>query len=133
MQAQEVWETIEPKNPQNPVVVKRDKMEMAAIYQAIPEEALLTIEEKQTAKEAWEILKTMYLGADRVKTAKVQTLKDEFEMMNMSESQTMDDFSAKLGGVVSNIRALGETVQESYIVKKNVTSTFQICSTCINN
>ncbi|CAI9270674.1 unnamed protein product [Lactuca saligna] len=103
MQAQEVWKAIEPKNPQNLVGVKRDKMAMDAIYQAFLDEVLLTIAEKQTTKEAWETLKTMYLGADQVKTAKVQTLKAEFEMMNMSESKSVDDFSAKIGGIVSNI------------------------------
>lgn len=60
----------------------------------------------------------MYLGADRVKTTKVQTLKAEFEMLNMSESKTVNDFSAKIGNIVSNIRALGETIEEYYIVKK---------------
>lgn len=56
MQAQEVWEAIEPKNTQNPVGMKIDKMTMAAIYQAIPKEVLLAIAEKQSAKEVWETL-----------------------------------------------------------------------------
>lgn len=48
MQSQEAWDAIEPKNPQNLVGVKKDKMTMIAIYQATPEQVLLTISERQS-------------------------------------------------------------------------------------
>ncbi|XP_074352385.1 uncharacterized protein LOC141691555 [Apium graveolens] len=57
-------------------------------------------------------------GAERVKTAKTQNLKAEFESMIMNDSDSIDDFSMKLNGVVTNIRALGEEIAESYVVKK---------------
>lgn len=38
---------------------RKDKMEMAAIYQGIAEDLLLSLVEKQSAKEAWETMKTM--------------------------------------------------------------------------
>lgn len=52
MQPQEVWDVVEPKNPQNPVGVKKYKMVLAAIYHGISEDLLLFIAEKQTTKEA---------------------------------------------------------------------------------
>lgn len=58
------------------------------------------------------------MGAHRVKKARVQTLKAEFESLNMKESDKLDEFYMKLKGIVTNIRALGEEVKESYIVKK---------------
>ena len=70
MQAHEVWEAIEPSDPKAVIEVKKDKVALAMIYQGIPEEMLMSISEKKTAKEAWESLKTMCLGADRVKTGK---------------------------------------------------------------
>lgn len=79
---------------------------------------LLSIAEKEKTKDAWETLKTMYLGADRVRTAKVQTLKAEFEVLKMKETETVDEFSMKVNNVVSNIRALGDKVEEGYVVKK---------------
>ncbi|XP_074323265.1 uncharacterized protein LOC141660198 [Apium graveolens] len=36
----------------------------------------------------------------------------------MKESGSLDDFYMKLHGLVTNIRALGETMEESYVVKK---------------
>lgn len=36
----------------------------------------------------------------------------------MKDTELLDDFYMKLNGLVSNIRALGEEVKESYVVKK---------------
>lgn len=52
MQAHEVWEAIEPSDPKTPVVEKKDKIALAMIYQGVPEEMLLALAEKKTAKEA---------------------------------------------------------------------------------
>lgn len=60
----------------------------------------------------------MHEGADRVKEAKVQTLKVEFELLCMKEIESIDDFAIRLTTIVNNIRALGEKMEESYAVKK---------------
>lgn len=97
---------------------RTDKIALAMIYQGIPEEMLLSFAEKKKAKEAWEAIKTLCQGADKVKKAWVQTLKTEFESLAMKENEQIDDFCMKLSGLVTNIRALGEKVEESYVVKK---------------
>ena len=107
-----------PTDPKAVVEDKTDKIAMAAIYQSIPEDILLSIAEKKTAKEVWEGIKVMCQGADRVKNAKIQTLKTEFESMNMKDSDSLDDFYLKITALVTNIRALGEVVAEAYVVKK---------------
>lgn len=53
-----------------------------------------------------------------MKTAKVQTLKTEFEYLSMKDTYQLEDFCMKLNGIVTNIRNLGETMEESYVVKK---------------
>lgn len=118
MQAHGIWEAIEPIDPKSKVDEKKDKVALAAIYQAIPEDVLLSVADKKAAKEAWEAIKTMRLGAERARQARVQTLKIEFETMKMTEAESIEDFSLKLSGLVTNMRALGETVQENYVVKK---------------
>lgn len=114
MQAHEVWDVIEPKNPQNPVGIKKDKMAMVVIYEAI----LLSIAEKQTANKVCKTLQIMDMGADQVRTSKAKSLKDEFEVRSMKESESVDDFSTKISAIVSNIKALGDTMNEAYMVKK---------------
>ncbi|XP_074336837.1 uncharacterized protein LOC141674009 [Apium graveolens] len=119
MQAHSVWETIEPKDPKaTKVDEKTDKIAMAMIYQGIPEEILLSVAEKKTAKEVWKGIKTMCQGVDRVKKARTQTLKVEFESLSMKDSESLDDLCMKMNGLVTNIRALGEEIEETYVVKK---------------
>ena len=69
MLAQGVWDAVEPRTSNTVVDPKRDMMALAAIYQGIPEDLLLSLLEKKSEKEAWDALKRMFLGADRVKTA----------------------------------------------------------------
>ena len=129
MQSQGIWEAVEPRTTNTVVEVKKDKMVLAAIYQGIPEDLLLVLAEKQSAKEAWEALKVMFMGEDRVKIARIQTLKAEFEALNMKESEVVDEFIVKVSNIMSTMRA----VEESYVVKKMLramTSKFlQIAST----
>lgn len=118
MQAHDVWNAVEPKDKNAKVEEKTDKVALAVIYQGIPEDILLSLADKTTAKKACDALKTMCLGADRVRKAKVQTLKSEFEGLRMKETEDLDDFYMKLNGLVAKIRALGETIDENYVVKK---------------
>ncbi|KAL6592624.1 hypothetical protein ACP70R_049299 [Stipagrostis hirtigluma subsp. patula] len=115
LKAQGVWEAIDMEKGAD---TRKDQMALAAIYQGIPEETLLLLAEKETSREAWQMLKTMHMGVERVMEAKVQTLKSELDVLRMKEGDSIDDFAMKLTSVVSKIRALGEKVEETYVVKK---------------
>lgn len=118
MKAQGVWGAIEEKEPKATVDEKTIQIALAAIYQGVSEVILLTIAEKETAKEAWDAIKVLCMGAERVKEAKVQTLRAEFESLVMKETDQVDDFCMKLSGIVTNIRVLGETMEEASVVRK---------------
>ncbi|CAM8905468.1 unnamed protein product [Rhodiola kirilowii] len=117
MEAQGLWDVVE-----NAAVAatdpRRDKMALAPIYQCIPEDTLLAIAEKKTAKDAWLTLKTMHLGAERVKNARVQTLRTEFELLRMKDGESLDEFAMKLTSLVNRIRGLGQAIEEVHVVKK---------------
>ena len=118
IKTQGAWNAIELKDPKTAVDKKTDQVALAMIYQGILEGMLLSIAYKETTKGAWDAIKTLCQGADKVKNARIQTLKSEFEAMTMKEDETIDDFHMKMNGIVANIRALGETMDESYTVKK---------------
>ncbi|XP_074364397.1 uncharacterized protein LOC141705276 [Apium graveolens] len=112
MQAYGLWD------PKGTVEDKTNKRALAIIYQRISEEMLLTLTENKTSKETWEAVRTMSLGAHKVRQAKAQMLKGEFESLSMKDGEQLDDFYMKLHGLVTNIRALREKMEESYVVKK---------------
>ncbi|XP_047331197.1 uncharacterized protein LOC124934729 [Impatiens glandulifera] len=98
LQAQGVWEAVMFED----VDERMDRMALAAIYQALPEDVLLLVAEKDSAKLAWETLKTMHVGVERVN----------------ENGESVDDFAMKLTSNLTGIRSLGETVEEISVVKK---------------
>ena len=60
----------------------------------------------------------MHVGEKRVKEAKVQTLKSEFEAIRMKDGEPIDDFAINLTTIVSGIHSLGDVVEEISVVKK---------------
>lgn len=114
MQAHGVWDAVESNDPKGGAVDERsDKVALA-----IPEEILLSLAEKKKPKDAWVAIKTMSQGAEKVKAAKIQTLKSEFKSLSMKDTEMLDEFCIKINGLVTNIRALGEDMKEAYVVKK---------------
>ena len=79
MDAQDLWEAIEPEAGVVDADTKKDKLARAYLFSAVPDDVLQQIAKKETAKDAWESLKTRCLGVDRVKKAWAQTLKSDFK------------------------------------------------------
>jgi hypothetical protein len=69
-----------------------DQMALVAIVQVIPEYVMMVVVEQE---RTWDALKEMHIGEERVKKAKVQTLKRDFNDMYMGESEKKE-FSLKV-------------------------------------
>ena len=70
------------------------------------------------AKEAWQILGTIYEGTKKVKDTKLQMLTTRFEELGMSEDESFDSFYSKLNEVVIGKFNLGEKTEDSKVVSK---------------
>lgn len=117
MDAQGLWESIE-ETVGETVNEKQSKTARAFLFQAIPEDVLLQVAKKKTAKEVWESLKMRYLGAERVQKARLATLKREFEALRMKDGESMDEYAGKLSGMVSKYSSLGATLEDGVLVRK---------------
>jgi hypothetical protein len=109
-----VWPVIEGADTDD----DKDQGAMVAISQAVPDDVMMAIAEKQTAKEAWDALREMRIGEDRVKKARVQILKRQLYKMHMQDSETVNEYSMKLTALVGEIRSLGAKLEESEVVEK---------------
>ena len=54
----------------------------------------------------------------KVKTAKLQVYRAQFENLKMNDDEDIDSFFLKVAEIVNNMKALGETMPESIIVQK---------------
>ena len=70
------------------------------------------------AKEAWQILETIYEGTKKVKDTKLQMLTTQFEELRISEDESFDSFYSKLNEVVIGKFNLGEKTKDSKVVRK---------------
>jgi hypothetical protein len=94
------------------------KQALAFLFQAIPEDMVLQMASYTDPKQVWDGLKTRYLGVDRVRTARLATLKRELENSRMKEGETVDEFVTKLTGLASKARSLGHELEEVDLVKR---------------
>nr|GEZ41453.1 zinc finger, CCHC-type [Tanacetum cinerariifolium] len=117
LKANGLWEMIEP-NEKTEADNKKDKMAIFFLYQALPEDQLLQISKHKTAKAIWNALKTRHLGEERVQKARLQTLKSDFEMLQMKEDETIDAFTTKLTTLVNKASSLGHTMEDETLVGK---------------
>ncbi|XP_076893582.1 uncharacterized protein LOC143545615 [Bidens hawaiensis] len=113
-----VWDTIDPGATDD----DKNNIAIALIYKSIPEATIMQVGNLESAKEIWNAIKTCNLGADRVKEARFQTLMNEFDGMRMKETETIDEFVAKLSCTASKAASLGEMIEETKMVKKFLSS-----------
>ncbi|KAJ0897794.1 putative RNA-directed DNA polymerase [Helianthus annuus] len=118
MDANGVWETVEPRALGAEPDEKKAKQALAFLFQAIPEEMVLQMASYTDPKQVWDGLKTRYLGVDRVRAARLATLRRELETMRMKEGEAVDDFVVKLNGIASKVRSLGYELEEVDLVKR---------------
>jgi hypothetical protein len=97
---------------------EKDDEALVAISQAVPDAVMMSIADKETAKEAWEAIKEMNVGEDRVRKARVQALKRQFDRMYMAESETIVESYQKLTTIVGAIHSLGAKLKDRVVVER---------------
>jgi hypothetical protein len=100
--------------------VKRsqDRQAMGGLLRSVPQEMWQMLGAKKTVKEAWEAVKSMRGGAERMKEANAQRLLQEFENIGFKEGETVDDFALHINALVADLRTSGEAIEDARVVKK---------------
>lgn len=113
MQSAVVWEAVSSEA----VPFEMDRDALPAIYQGVPEDVLASLTGKDTAK-AWDAIKTVCVGHDRVRESNLQALRKAFEGLEMGDDEQIEAFATRVNKMVSSIRALGDEVNELTLVQK---------------
>uniref|UniRef100_A0A453DLB0 DUF4219 domain-containing protein n=1 Tax=Aegilops tauschii subsp. strangulata TaxID=200361 RepID=A0A453DLB0_AEGTS len=111
-----VWEAVEPGDAA--VNARKDKMARALLLRALPEDVLLQVSMKLTAREVWDSLKVRFVGADRVRAARLATLRGEFDRLKMADGEELDVYGGRLAAMAARYANLGETLGDAALVKK---------------
>lgn len=97
---------------------KKDSKALFLIFQGVNESIFPRIQAATKSKQAWDILQTAYQGMEKVKIAKLQMLRRDFETIYMKESDTIESFFTQIIGLVNQIRTHGENLEERRVVEK---------------
>lgn len=88
------------------------------LYNSIDKTILKTITKKSTAKELWDSMKNKYQGNARVKRAQLQTLRRDFEVLEMKDGESVNDYFGRVMVVANAMRNYGETMDNVKVVEK---------------
>ena len=64
----------------------------------------------ESAKELWDKLKNVYEGDTKVKNAKLQSYRSQFESLKMEEYEDIGTYFLRIDEVVNNMRGIGEKI-----------------------
>ncbi|XP_071676785.1 uncharacterized protein [Lolium perenne] len=95
-----------------------DREALGAILRAVPPEMWRSLAVKDTSKEAWDALKTLRLGSERVREARAQTRRSEFENLRFKDNEKVEQFAMRLTGIMHELEVLGDGVGEHKAVLK---------------
>ena len=71
-----------------------------------------------TSKEIWDKIILSYEGDAKVKSAKLQTLRIQYENLKMDNEESVANFFLRLDDIVNRMRNLGEKITKSTLVEK---------------
>jgi hypothetical protein len=78
----------------------------------VPLDLLRTLAVKDSAKLAWDAMKMMRMGVERVRRAKAQTRRAEFEALKFQNGESVEAFTMRLTGIVNDLELLDDPVSE---------------------
>ena len=99
LEAKCLWDAIEPSG----VAIEHhvDRMALDAICSAVPSEMISTLAVKEFAKEAWESIRVMKIGDDRIRKTSAQRLRHQYEELALRDGEGVEDFALHLTGIVN--------------------------------
>ena len=71
---------------------KLDYKAIFLIHQCMDPQKFAKIVSATSAKQAWDILAKVYVGSERLKRVKMQTLKRQFELLQMKEKEGVAEY-----------------------------------------
>jgi hypothetical protein len=72
----------------------------------------------KNAKQLWDKLETIYARDSKVKRAKLQTLKVQYEGIKMKDEENISEYIERVDNIVNAIRCLGVEVSDNELVEK---------------
>ncbi|XP_060668854.1 uncharacterized protein LOC132800002 [Ziziphus jujuba] len=97
---------------------EKDSKALFQIYQTIEGPIFERIAKAETSKQAWEMIQSAYKGEEKVKNVRPQSLRAEFEKLEMKENESISDYFNKVTSIVNQMASNGEILEDQKVVEK---------------
>jgi hypothetical protein len=108
LQAAGLWEAIDADDAPE----RQERQAFGAILSSVPSEMVQLLAAKDNAKVAWDTIKTMRVGVDRVREARRQRLRREYENLTFKSGEVVEDFTLRISSFLTELQGLGDTTTE---------------------
>jgi hypothetical protein len=114
LEARDLWDAVDPSDAKFQV----DRMALDTICSVVPPEMVTKLVMKDTMTDAWESIKMMRIGDERIWLANAQKLRREYEMLAFHDSEGVEDFVLWVASIVNQLATLGDPKPDDKVVLK---------------
>ncbi|XP_010485154.1 PREDICTED: uncharacterized protein LOC104763488 [Camelina sativa] len=97
---------------------KHNSQALSVIFKSLPRDIFNQVQGCVSAKEAWDILVVTFEGTTRVRRTRLDNLASDFENLQMTETESVADYSSRLSGIAQEFVVLGKRYKDKKLVKK---------------
>jgi hypothetical protein len=112
------WDVVEPEEGDE-INYRHDRLALIAIMRSVPTDMLSSLRERRSSTAtAWESIKRIHIGVQRVREANAQQLRSEFGALVWKEVENAEDFMNRITGLAANLRTLDDNISDVEVVRK---------------
>ncbi|XP_050917844.1 uncharacterized protein LOC127135070 [Lathyrus oleraceus] len=102
----------------NKVTRNKDQKALFYIHQCMDMNVFEKIVDSMTMKVVWDTLVRCYAGDTLVKKVKLQSLRKQYENLNMNINEKVHDYISKVILIINEMKSCGQTLTEQVIIEK---------------
>ena len=97
---------------------KEDQSALTLIYQCLDDAMFEKVSNATISKEAWEIFQNTFKAIDKVKKVRLQTLRGDFEKLQMEETGTISYYFTRVLTISNEMKRNGESLSDTRVIEK---------------
>jgi hypothetical protein len=119
LQARGLWEAIEgTEDLDDEYGYRNDRGVLELIYRSVPPELLPVLRKHKNSKDVWEAIRKMRAGSEKVRDAKAQILRSEYDQLRHKPGESIDDMALRLQSITMKLSELGDPETDKKVMQK---------------
>jgi hypothetical protein len=114
LQAAGLWDAIKDGTAD----YQEDHSALAALLRAVPEEMQAGLACKETVAGAWEAIRTVRMGGERIREATVDKLRHDCGDLQFKAGECVEDCAQRATTIANQLRLLGDKISDKEVIKK---------------